>query len=157
MGTWDIGPFDNDTAADLGGDLDEAAASQREGVAHGTLTDVIDTVGYLEAPESERAVAAAALVAAHGRHLPLTRPPVLELSTSGAAAELHGLHGLHGPTGGGTGSGKDRGAAHLARFGDPSGRVAALPHGPEGLVGVVGRPAPWPVRRAGSRCRPRRG
>ncbi|MFD9573191.1 DUF4259 domain-containing protein [Streptomyces sp. NPDC059982] len=63
MGTWDIGPFDNDTAADFGGDLDEAAASEREGVVRGTLTHAIDTVGYLEAPESERAVAAAALVA----------------------------------------------------------------------------------------------
>ncbi|NEA59777.1 DUF4259 domain-containing protein [Streptomyces sp. SID13666] len=64
MGTWDIGPFDNDTAADFIGDLDEAAAGEREGVVRGTLTDVIDTVGYLEAPESERAAAAAALVAA---------------------------------------------------------------------------------------------
>lgn len=24
MGTWDIGPFDNDTAADFAGDLDDA-------------------------------------------------------------------------------------------------------------------------------------
>ncbi|MER5762423.1 DUF4259 domain-containing protein [Streptomyces sp. NPDC002082] len=64
MGTWDIGPFGNDTAADFGGDLDEAAVGEREGVVRGTLTHVIDTVGYLEAPESERAVAAAALVAA---------------------------------------------------------------------------------------------
>ncbi|MGW2016690.1 DUF4259 domain-containing protein [Streptomyces sp. NPDC001927] len=63
MGTWDIGPFDNDTAADFGGDLDEATAGEREGVVRGALTHVIDTVGYLEAPESERAVAAAALVA----------------------------------------------------------------------------------------------
>ncbi|MYV56087.1 DUF4259 domain-containing protein [Streptomyces sp. SID3212] len=68
MGTWDIGPFDNDTAADFGDALDEAAAGEREGVVRSTLTHVIDTVGYLEAPESERAVAAAALVAAqcHG-------------------------------------------------------------------------------------------
>ncbi|MCX5297949.1 DUF4259 domain-containing protein [Streptomyces sp. NBC_00193] len=42
MGTWDIGPFDNDTAADFGGDLDEAAAGEREGVVRGTLTHVID-------------------------------------------------------------------------------------------------------------------
>ncbi|MGW1773972.1 DUF4259 domain-containing protein [Streptomyces sp. NPDC002104] len=63
MGTWDTGPFDNDTAADFGGDLDEAAAGEREGVVRGTLTRVTDTVGHLEAPESERAVAACALVA----------------------------------------------------------------------------------------------
>src|SRR5690349_19766161 len=64
MGTWDVGPFDNDTAADFCGDLDEAAAGEREGIVRGILTRVIDTAGYLEAPESEEAVAAAALVAA---------------------------------------------------------------------------------------------
>ncbi|MFF9131520.1 DUF4259 domain-containing protein [Streptomyces sp. NPDC014776] len=64
MGAWDAGPFDNDTAADFSGTLDEAAADARAGIIHDTLTRVIDTVGYLEAPESEEAVAAAALVAA---------------------------------------------------------------------------------------------
>ncbi|MEW2136547.1 DUF4259 domain-containing protein [Streptomyces sp. NPDC005409] len=64
MGTWDVGPFDNDTAADFCGDLDEAAAGEREGIVRGILTRVIDTAGYLEAPVSEQAVAAAALVAA---------------------------------------------------------------------------------------------
>ncbi|MFJ8692005.1 DUF4259 domain-containing protein [Streptomyces roseolilacinus] len=64
MGTWDIGPFDNDTAADFCGDLDEAAAGQREGIIRDALTRVIGTADHLEAPESEEAVAAAALVAA---------------------------------------------------------------------------------------------
>ncbi|AZM51260.1 hypothetical protein DMA15_00560 [Streptomyces sp. WAC 01529] len=64
MGTWDVGPFDNDTAADFGSDLDEAAGDERGGIVRGALTRVIDIVGYLEAPESEQAVAAAALVAA---------------------------------------------------------------------------------------------
>ncbi|MFE6041021.1 DUF4259 domain-containing protein [Streptomyces sp. NPDC056452] len=64
MGTWDVGPFDNDTAADFGGGLDEAAAGEREGIVRGALIRVIDTAVYLEAPESEEAVAAAALVAA---------------------------------------------------------------------------------------------
>ncbi|MFD8912579.1 DUF4259 domain-containing protein [Streptomyces sp. NPDC059575] len=64
MGTWDVGPFDNDTAADFGGTLDEATADTRAGIIRDTLIRVIDTVGYLEAPESEEAVAAAALVAA---------------------------------------------------------------------------------------------
>lgn len=35
MGTWDVGPFDNDTAADFCGDLEEAAAGEREGVVRG--------------------------------------------------------------------------------------------------------------------------
>ncbi|MGY0063529.1 DUF4259 domain-containing protein [Streptomyces sp. LZ34] len=64
MGTWDVGPFDNDTAADFSGTLDEAAADARAGIIHDTLTRVIDTAGYLEAPESEEAIAAAALITA---------------------------------------------------------------------------------------------
>ncbi|GGP96696.1 DUF4259 domain-containing protein [Streptomyces roseolilacinus] len=64
MGTWDIGPFDNDTAADFCGDLDEAPAGRREGIIRDALTRVIGAAGCLEAPESEEAVAAAALVAA---------------------------------------------------------------------------------------------
>jgi hypothetical protein len=63
MGTWDTGPFANDTAADFCGDLDEAAADEREGMIRSALTRVIDTENYLEAPESDVAVAAAALVA----------------------------------------------------------------------------------------------
>ncbi|CAL9441917.1 DUF4259 domain-containing protein [Streptomyces sp. enrichment culture] len=64
MGTWDVGPFDNDTAADFSGALDDAAADARAGIVRDTLTRAIGTAGYLEAPESEEAVAAAALVAA---------------------------------------------------------------------------------------------
>ncbi|WP_030549253.1 DUF4259 domain-containing protein [Streptomyces albus] len=64
MGTWDVGPFGNDTAADFSGTLDEAAVEKRAGVVHAALTRVIDTADYLEAPESEEAVAAAALIAA---------------------------------------------------------------------------------------------
>ncbi|MYR84620.1 DUF4259 domain-containing protein [Streptomyces sp. SID685] len=64
MGTWDVGAFDNDTAADFGGDLDEVAAGEREGIVRSALTRVIGTAAYPEAPESEVAVAAAVLVAA---------------------------------------------------------------------------------------------
>lgn len=64
MGTWDVGPFNNDSAADFCWELDEAAAGEREGIVRRALIRVIDTADYLEAPESEEAVAAAALVAA---------------------------------------------------------------------------------------------
>ncbi|MCL7382287.1 DUF4259 domain-containing protein [Streptomyces sp. 35G-GA-8] len=64
MGTWDVGPFGNDTAADFGGNLDEAAAGEHEGIVRSALIRVIDTAAYLEAPESEEAITAAALVAA---------------------------------------------------------------------------------------------
>ncbi|MEU0685910.1 DUF4259 domain-containing protein [Streptomyces uncialis] len=54
MGTWDIGPFDNDTAADFGGKLDEAAADARGAL----VREALDAGG------DEEKVAAAALVAA---------------------------------------------------------------------------------------------
>ncbi|MGW0754095.1 DUF4259 domain-containing protein [Streptomyces sp. NPDC002587] len=64
MGTWDVGPFDNDTAADFSGDLDEASAYERESIIRKTLVRAIDTTGYLDSDIAEEAVAAAALVAA---------------------------------------------------------------------------------------------
>ncbi|MFF7074470.1 DUF4259 domain-containing protein [Streptomyces pseudovenezuelae] len=41
MGTCDVGAFDNDTAADFGGALDEVAAGEREGIVRSALTRVI--------------------------------------------------------------------------------------------------------------------
>lgn len=64
MGTWDVGPFDNDTAADWCHDLDDASADAREGMVRATLIRAADTTEYLDADVSEEAVAAAALVAA---------------------------------------------------------------------------------------------
>lgn len=62
MGTWDTGPFDNDSAADFAGDLDEAAPEAREALIRGVLLRARDTTGLLW--EAEAAVAAAALIAA---------------------------------------------------------------------------------------------
>ncbi|MFJ1582542.1 DUF4259 domain-containing protein [Streptomyces sp. NPDC088197] len=64
MGTWDIGPFDNDTAADFAGDLDEAALEEREPMIRRVLKRAADARDFLETPDAERAVAAAALVVA---------------------------------------------------------------------------------------------
>ncbi|GAA4931272.1 DUF4259 domain-containing protein [Streptomyces coeruleoprunus] len=64
MGTWDVGPFDNDSAADFGDTLDEAPADAREGIVRDALSRASDTKGYLDADVAEEAVAAAALVAA---------------------------------------------------------------------------------------------
>ncbi|MFF8287875.1 DUF4259 domain-containing protein [Streptomyces sp. NPDC016309] len=64
MGTWDSGPFDNDTAADFCGDLDDAGEEDRARLVRDRLLVVAGTTGYLEAPVAEEAVAAAALVAA---------------------------------------------------------------------------------------------
>ncbi|MFC8826961.1 DUF4259 domain-containing protein [Streptomyces sp. NPDC057137] len=64
MGTWDIGPFDNDTAADFGGDLDEAAVEERESMVRRVLKRAADPADFLDVSDGERAVAAAALVVA---------------------------------------------------------------------------------------------
>ncbi|MFJ8226887.1 DUF4259 domain-containing protein [Streptomyces griseus] len=64
MGTWDTGPFDNDTAADFARDLDEAALEDREAMIRGVLKRAAGTVDFLDTYDAERAVGAAALVAA---------------------------------------------------------------------------------------------
>ncbi|MFE2315370.1 DUF4259 domain-containing protein [Streptomyces sp. NPDC059441] len=38
MGTWDTGPFDNDTAADFANTLDDAKPEEREALIRGVLT-----------------------------------------------------------------------------------------------------------------------
>ncbi|MEJ8662191.1 MULTISPECIES: DUF4259 domain-containing protein [Streptomyces] len=62
MGTWDTGPFDNDTAADFANMLDDAEPEKREALVRGVLIRTIDATGFLA--EAEEAVAAAALIAA---------------------------------------------------------------------------------------------
>lgn len=64
MGTWNVGPFDSDTAADFGGDLDHAAEGEREGMLREVLTRTAGTQDYLDQGIAVEAVAAAALVAA---------------------------------------------------------------------------------------------
>ncbi|WP_405982905.1 DUF4259 domain-containing protein [Streptomyces sp. NBC_00158] len=64
MGTWDIGPFDNDTAADFAGELDEAALEEREAMIRGVLKRAAAPPDFLGIYDGERAVAAAALVGA---------------------------------------------------------------------------------------------
>jgi hypothetical protein len=64
LGTWDIGPFENDTAADFAGALDETAECEREDLVRATLTRTVRTQDYLDSQDGAEAVAAAALVAA---------------------------------------------------------------------------------------------
>ncbi|MGW6021146.1 DUF4259 domain-containing protein [Streptomyces sp. NPDC055099] len=64
MGTWDVGPFDNDTAADFCGERDDAPAEDRLGLVRAALDDAAAEDGELDADVAETAVAAAALVAA---------------------------------------------------------------------------------------------
>jgi hypothetical protein len=63
MGAWDDGPFDNDTAADWCGELEDAAPSERRGMIRTALTTAADSPGYLDYDDASPAVAAAAIVA----------------------------------------------------------------------------------------------
>lgn len=64
MGTWDVGPFDNDTAADWCGDLDEAAPEQRATLIRDALSRVAEHGDeYLDSDDAVEAIAAAAIVA----------------------------------------------------------------------------------------------
>ncbi|WP_405389318.1 DUF4259 domain-containing protein [Streptomyces sp. NBC_01102] len=66
MGTWGMGHFDSDTAADFAGNLDDAPADKRESVIREALTIVVRTgpKEYLDADDAVVAVAASALLAA---------------------------------------------------------------------------------------------
>ncbi|SEE47272.1 protein of unknown function [Streptomyces sp. 3213] len=92
MGTWDVGPFDNDTAADWCGTFDDAAPDARRALVRDTLARAADTTDYLDADIGDEAVAAAALVAAqcpggdpaHPHYGP--KQPVPDLTDLGALA-----------------------------------------------------------------------
>ena len=64
MGTWDVGHFDNDTAADFSGKLDDAAEAEREAIIRTALTSTIESDEYLDSDEACQTVASAALIAA---------------------------------------------------------------------------------------------
>jgi hypothetical protein len=64
MGTWDVGPFDNDTAADWCGDLDDAAPERRAVLVRDALSRVAEHGDeYLDSDDAVQAIAAAAIVA----------------------------------------------------------------------------------------------
>jgi len=64
MGTWDVGPFNNDTAADWCDDLHDTARDQRLPLVRATLSAVADNDDtYLANRLADRAIAAAAVVA----------------------------------------------------------------------------------------------
>lgn len=63
MGAWDTGAFDNDDAADFAGDLNDAAPADRPDLIREALEAAADNEDYLEAPEANAAIAAAAIVA----------------------------------------------------------------------------------------------
>jgi hypothetical protein len=63
VGRWGYKPFDNDTAADFAGDLDDASEAERLNLLSAALLGVVESVGHVDAGRAEIAVAAAAVVA----------------------------------------------------------------------------------------------
>ncbi|GAB3964770.1 DUF4259 domain-containing protein [Streptomyces sparsus] len=63
MGTWEIGYFDNDAAADFSHTLDDAAEAERAGLLRDALRRASETTGYLDGGVAAVVEAAAALVA----------------------------------------------------------------------------------------------
>jgi len=64
MGTWDIGHFDNDAAADFSGALDDAPQNEREAIIRKALTTTVETEGFLDSYYACKVMASAALIAA---------------------------------------------------------------------------------------------
>jgi hypothetical protein len=62
MGNWDIGPFDNDGAADWCGNLHDAEPAERVGLIRQALREAAAETGFLDSREGERAIAAAAVI-----------------------------------------------------------------------------------------------
>lgn len=92
MGTWDTGPFDNDTAADFSYSLDEAVEAERENMVRDALIRVIETDDYLDSGEAVEAVAAAALIVAQcPGGGPVTTPYGPDEALPVFSADLRGL------------------------------------------------------------------
>ncbi|RAY15904.1 hypothetical protein DPM19_09115 [Actinomadura craniellae] len=63
MGTWDYGPFDNDSALDLVGDLADRPAGETVPELRATMLKVLDAGSPVDAWEMNQALAAASVVA----------------------------------------------------------------------------------------------
>src|SRR5215510_10720131 len=72
MGTWGVGPFDNDAASDLLFEIEQADPADRGDVVRRALETAAAAEGYLDYDDAAAAVAAAALVATDGDDEPPT-------------------------------------------------------------------------------------
>lgn len=78
MGTWQVGPFDNDVAMDFFDDIEVTPGPQVAGKLRGVLTAVVDRPGRVELSEGHVAFAAASLVAAGRSGGPPTGNPTVD-------------------------------------------------------------------------------
>ncbi|RUL89912.1 DUF4259 domain-containing protein [Verrucosispora sp. FIM060022] len=89
MGTWDDGPFDNDTAADWCGELHDADPSARAAMVRAALTTAALNTGYLDHVNAVSAIAAAAITASQmpGGD-PITSPYAPDFLLAGESLDL---------------------------------------------------------------------
>ncbi|WP_327086306.1 DUF4259 domain-containing protein [Nonomuraea sp. NBC_01738] len=88
MGTWDVGPFDSDSAADWCGHFHDAAPEQRPELLRRTLEEVAGRTEYLDVDEAAEAMAAAAIVAAQHSGPPITSPYAPDFLVKGGTVTL---------------------------------------------------------------------
>jgi hypothetical protein len=89
MGTWDFGPFDNDSAADWCGDLQDADPARRVELLRDTLAEVLHEGEYLDIDEGSAAVAAAAIIASQlPGGSPITSAYAPDFLTGGGSLEI---------------------------------------------------------------------
>jgi len=89
VGAWDVGPFDNDSAADWCGDLEDTPAEHRTDLVRNTLLFAINCNEYLDVDDGSAAIAAAAIVAAHLPGQPqITSPYAPDFLTAGGSIEI---------------------------------------------------------------------
>ncbi|MET7668658.1 DUF4259 domain-containing protein [Micromonospora luteifusca] len=95
MGTWDDGPFDNDSAADWCGDLHEADPSVRAAMVRAALATAALSTDYLDHDDAASAIAAAAIVASQmpGGD-PITSPYAPDFLLAGESLDLDDLSQL---------------------------------------------------------------
>jgi hypothetical protein len=63
MSRWGCGPFDNDTAADFAGELDDAPKSKRIDMLYSALAAVSNCDSHIDASRAEVALAAGSALA----------------------------------------------------------------------------------------------
>ncbi|WP_432988873.1 DUF4259 domain-containing protein [Dactylosporangium sp. CA-233914] len=92
MGTWDVEPFNNYTAADWSGNLHDAVEDQRLPLIRATLSAVADNNDrYLDNSLADQAIAAAAVVASQlpGGE-PLVTPYAPDFLLEGGTLDISG-------------------------------------------------------------------
>jgi hypothetical protein len=78
MGTWHVGPFDNDSAMDFFSEVEETPDRDIPPMLRDALVAVVDRPGCVEADEGQVALAAASLVAAGRSRLAATGNPSVD-------------------------------------------------------------------------------